>query len=121
MPADPPADRTRKVKEPALMSTPHRGRPLAVAVVGVAFVVPAAVGAEAGRDVPVLDVPPGVVDEAASFSVVNRNTAALACPSDGGLTDEATARFQAALGSCMSGGTPSRKSSSTARASRERL
>ena len=40
------------------MSTPHRARTLAVAVFGV-------------------------VDEAVSFSVVNRNTSALACPSDG--------------------------------------
>lgn len=93
------------------MSTPHRGRTLAiavlgVAVVGVALVGPAAAGAHAEKgapatpaapvaelvlpaepatesDEPTLDVPPGVVDEAVSFSVVNRNTSALACPSDG--------------------------------------
>lgn len=103
------------------MSTPHRGRNLAVAVfcaavVGAVLVVPAAVGAPAdtnaatnaaaaaaaantvadtaprtelatepvtAADEPALDVPPGVVDEAVSFTVVNRNTSALACPSDG--------------------------------------
>ena len=80
MPANPPADRTREVKEPALMSTPHRGRTQAVAVVDAALVVPAGVRkgqARRGRplaeqapctelataaDEPVLDVPPGVVD-----------------------------------------------------------
>ncbi|MDQ0679370.1 pimeloyl-ACP methyl ester carboxylesterase [Arthrobacter pascens] len=81
MPANPPADRTREVKEPALMSTPHRGRTQGFALVDAALVVPAGVGREGpavaaplaeqapctelatAADEPVLDVPPGVVDE----------------------------------------------------------